>query len=337
LARHAGVNQYGRFYASSFALGAFAGSGARACRDGIDSGHSHLTCPNAEWVELNFPLLHLFRRHIQDGAGPGKFRGGTGGETAVVTHDAPDDRVKVVAYGVTGLRNSGMGIFGGYPGAPSIIAVIERSSIDDLIRRDGWPADLREFGDRVRLLPYSDFNLKQDEVLYMRQANGGGCGDPLDRDPARVRADAVEGIVSTKVARDIYGVALDEFGNLDLEGTRTLREALRAERSEGVFLSEQTLGSTNGEQSYPPTEILELGRGQNGDAIKCRACGSVLCQSGDDWKRACRARRLPPSPAGEPMKELAGHYLFLQLSCPSCDKVLDTTIVEEKRDLKDSE
>jgi N-methylhydantoinase B len=330
IARHAGVNQYGRFYASSFALGAFAGSGARASRDGVDSGHSHLTCPNAEWVELNFPLLHLFRRHIQDGGGAGKFRGGVGGETAVVVHDAPDDKIKVVAYGVTGLRNSGIGIFGGYPGAPSIIAVVERVKVEDLLSDNSWPADIREFGDRVRLLPYSDFDLKRGEVLYMRQANGGGCADPLDRDPKQVQKDMLEGMVSRKVSRDIYGVAFDDLGNLDAAATKVLRETLSSERSKDAFLCEEISGSSEKEQSYPSAEILEVDLRPDGAMIRCRGCGFTLSPLGEDWRRHCRARYLPPSRAGTPMNELTGHYVLLQLSCPSCGKLLDNRMVEDK-------
>ena len=78
--RHAGVNQYGRFYVST--LLELSGSGASPHGDGIDSG-GYMTCHNVEWLELNFPLMYLFRRHVQDGGGAGKFAGGVGVEATV--------------------------------------------------------------------------------------------------------------------------------------------------------------------------------------------------------------------------------------------------------------
>ena len=71
-ARHAGVNQYGRYYVSSLSEGAIDGYGARAGKDGVDSGgRGWHSCQNVEWVEQNFPILYLFRRHMRTEPGPG--------------------------------------------------------------------------------------------------------------------------------------------------------------------------------------------------------------------------------------------------------------------------
>jgi hypothetical protein len=40
-------------------------------------------------------------------------------------------------------------------------------------------------------------------------ASGGGFGDPLERDPERVRADVRDGYVSLAAAERDYGVVLD--------------------------------------------------------------------------------------------------------------------------------
>ena len=88
-----------------------------------------LSCHNIEWLEANFPLLYLFRRNTKGGAGAGKFRGGTGSESALTTHDAPKGKIQGVALGVAGLRNSGQGIFGGYPGAPSLLMLIQGARV----------------------------------------------------------------------------------------------------------------------------------------------------------------------------------------------------------------
>ena len=67
----------------------------------------------------------------------------------------------------------------------------------------------------------------------MRVASGGGYGDPLAREPERVRADVVNGAVSDDAARDIYGVAFKpETREVDPEATGALRRRLAGERAE---------------------------------------------------------------------------------------------------------
>jgi N-methylhydantoinase B len=44
---------------------------------------------------------------------------------------------------------------------------------------------------------------------------GGGYGDPLARDPARVREDVADGFVSVEAAKHDYGVALTATGIVD--------------------------------------------------------------------------------------------------------------------------
>lgn len=226
---HSGVNQYGRYYVSN--LPDVSGNGATANLDGIDSGGGQMSCPNVEWAELNFPLLYLFRRHLQDGAGPGKYRGGVGSESAITTHDAGSDKIKGVAMGVAGLRNSGQGVFGGYPGAPSVLMLLEGSRVRNLIEQNRALQNLEELGGKTRFLPYCEFDLNPTDVLYRRNASGGGYGDPLEREPELVLNDVITGVVSDRAARDIYGVVLCGEGlQLDPTATETLRAELRKER-----------------------------------------------------------------------------------------------------------
>ncbi len=48
------------------------------------------------------------------------------------------------------------------------------------------------------------------DVLRLVAPSGGGYGDPLQRDPALVRADVVRGIVSREAALADYGVVLGD-------------------------------------------------------------------------------------------------------------------------------
>ena len=68
------------------------------------------------------------------------------------------------------------------------------------------------------------------EVIYHRQAGGGGWGDPLERDPEAVARDVSNDKVSLAAARDQYGVVLDESLAVDREATAALR-AQRATES----------------------------------------------------------------------------------------------------------
>jgi N-methylhydantoinase B len=230
LARHAGVNQHGKYYVSTLSEGALDGTGARSYRDGDDTGRG-LSCHNIEWLEANFPLLYMFRRNTKGGAGAGRYRGGTGGESALTVHDAPEGKIKGVALGVAGLRNSGQGMFGGYPGAPSLLMLKEGTRVAEMIAADNLPDQLEDVGGSGRLLPYCEFDIGKNDVLYMRMSSGGGYGDPLDREPERVLNDVEDGIVSRVEAREIYGVVLEgEDFVLDPAATDKLRASLRQER-----------------------------------------------------------------------------------------------------------
>jgi N-methylhydantoinase B len=230
LARHAGVNQHGKYYVSTLSEGALDGTGARSYKDGDDTGRG-LSCHNIEWLEANFPLLYLFRRNTKGGAGAGKFRGGTGGESALTVHDAPEGKIKGVALGVAGLRNSGQGMFGGYPGAPSLLMLTEGARVEETIAENNSPDQLAELGGTSKLLPYCEFDIGKNDVLYMRMSSGGGYGDPLEREPERVLNDVEAGIVSRKEAQEIYGVVIGAAAPaLDIAATQKLRIDLKRER-----------------------------------------------------------------------------------------------------------
>ena len=173
----------------------------------------------------------MFRRNTRGGGGAGKFRGGAGSESALTVHDAPQGKIRGVALGVAGLRNSGQGLFGGYPGAPSLLTLIQGARVEETIAADQAPDQLAELGGESRLLPYCEFDLGRNDILYMRMASGGGYGDPLEREPQQVLRDVDEGIVSREEARSIYGVEIEgENPTLNAAVTEMRRAALRKQR-----------------------------------------------------------------------------------------------------------
>jgi N-methylhydantoinase B len=180
---------------------------------------------------MNFPILYLFRRHVKNGPGAGKFRGGAGAETAFTVHDAPEQKIKGVAYGVAGNKNSGQGIFGGYPGARSIVRLYEGTNIDQCMAENGCPDKLDDIGGKSRLLAYCEFEFKENDVLYTRQGNGGGYGDPLEREPQLVLKDFIDGLVSRPDAETVYGVVIDEkLEQVNEAATSKLRAEMKQER-----------------------------------------------------------------------------------------------------------
>jgi N-methylhydantoinase B len=55
---------------------------------------------------------------------------------------------------------------------------------------------------------------------------GGGYGDPLAREPVRVRDDVADGLLSAEIARHEYGVVLTSTGVLGEEETARLRSEM---------------------------------------------------------------------------------------------------------------
>ncbi|MFQ5852451.1 MAG: hypothetical protein ACE5JU_17950 [Candidatus Binatia bacterium] len=81
--------------------------------------------------------------------------------------------------------------------------------------------------------------------------------------------------------------------------------------------------------NYPFRENLEVFTDTGGRWIRCIRCVHVLCQVGQDWKKACKRRIFPPTKAGPLMRDLLGHYLLEKLYCPSCGALLNSDMVEQ--------
>ena len=107
-ANHFAIFKFGRNQRGGESIGilteTFAGAGgARSFADGVEIG-GEIPNPisrmaNVETVEAAFPVRYLFRRRAIDTGGPGTFRGGTGGELAIVPHKAPDGGLNYVISG----------------------------------------------------------------------------------------------------------------------------------------------------------------------------------------------------------------------------------------------
>jgi len=161
---------------------------------------------SAEIIEQKYPLLIRSVRLVADTGGAGRFRGGPAGE---ITYGPLHDPM-TVAYFAEMHEDPPRGTLGGEAG--------QRSSV--------WKID--RDGREQPLAPIGLVDLQPGEWIRGLESGGGGYGDPLERDPERVRHDVLEGWISAPRARDTYGVVLSgsrESDDLavDTEATGRLR------------------------------------------------------------------------------------------------------------------
>lgn len=236
-ANHFAIFKFGRNQRGGYSIGilteTFAGAGgARSFADGVEIG-GEIPNPisrmaNVETVEGSFPIRYLFRRRAQDSGGPGQFRGGTGGEMAVVPHKAPDGGIDYVLSGKGTRHPMSEGLAGGWPGAPnSYVWVHAPEGANDTVVASGG---LEAIAGEKQPVSWGVFPLRGYDALYVRWNGGGGWGDPITRNPDAVATDVAAGLVSTEAAQLIYGVALDGAGRPDAVATEQRRAAIRTER-----------------------------------------------------------------------------------------------------------
>ncbi|CAN5351483.1 hydantoinase B/oxoprolinase family protein [soil metagenome] len=211
-----GHDAAGEWYLNREILGG--GSGGRYYADGSDTIHVVPDSKNlpAEFVETRFPVRVERLGLATDSGGAGEFRGGLGYRKEIrVLRDASfmsiADRSILSCWGVKG----------GRAGAPF------RVTIDP-----GGPDE------RVLEGLADDEPVRAGELIRIETTGGGGWGDPLDRDPARVLLDVVQEKVSAEAAEGDYGVVLTGDGDaraIDAEATAALRDRLRGERGAVSF------------------------------------------------------------------------------------------------------
>jgi N-methylhydantoinase B len=226
-----GNNQRGRL-AIGILTETFAGAGgARNFDDGVDMG-GEIPNPisrmaNVETIEAQFPIRYLFRRRLMDSGGPGKFRGGAGGEMAIVAHDAPDGGIHYVLSGKGPRFPQSDGLSGGYPGAVNDYVWVHAPQ--DGNNSDCFAQMLGSIPGDNEPISWGVFPLMGDDALYVRWNGGGGIGDPLDRPPEKVTADLVAGVISKEAAGEVYGV-VESKGIVDHRATEAKRKGLRQAR-----------------------------------------------------------------------------------------------------------
>jgi N-methylhydantoinase B len=213
----------------------FAGAGgARTFADGVDIG-GEIPNPisrmaNVETIEAAFPIRYLFRRRLKDSGGPGTFRGGTGGEMAIVPHDAPDGGIHYVLSGKGSRFPQSEGLAGGYPGGVNDYVWVHAPA--DADQAGPFAGSLEALHGDKQPISWGVFPLMHQDALYVRWNGGGGIGDPLRREPDKVLQDLRDGIISPRAAVEVYGVVI-ERGAVDAGATALQRDTMRRARMTG--------------------------------------------------------------------------------------------------------
>lgn len=165
---------------------------------------------SVEVDELKHPLRVRSLELVQDSSGAGRQRGAPAQQ--IELEPTGNDITAVISC--DGQHAPPRGVVGGLPGTPGATWLVGGN------------------GEAERLPNVVQVTLKRGQALRGRDSAGGGYGDPLARDPARVLHDVLEGWESREKARDVYGVLFtgaieDETLAVDTAAT----EALRAGRT----------------------------------------------------------------------------------------------------------
>jgi hypothetical protein len=195
------------------------------------------------------------------------------------------------------------GLAGGYPGAPNAY----------VWHHNNGGADGGE-----QPVDWGVFPLMGADTLEVRWNGGGGVGDPLRRPAKAVAADVASGLVSAAAAQGVYGVVLNDAGDVDEAATGSLRGqrlAARAENAAGVDARERASAAVN----------LRL-VGANGAAeVVCAQCDHHLAAAGEAWKSHAAATE---TPLGDKMATYTvdDEVHLREFACPNCGVLLDSEI-----------
>jgi N-methylhydantoinase B len=177
-------------------------------------------------------------------------------------------------------------------------------------------------------LRQQDFIQNPADVYAVLWSAAGGFGDPLERDPAKVRADVENGDVSAAAAREIYGVVLDDPGE-----TEKLRQEKRLAR-----VREPMGRKLDAEESLRATENLSI----RGGRWCCAKCATDLGPASTNYKSGCVRNDLPITASnpivGEPRRFIDPLPQFRQFCCPGCGLAIENEIaIAEDPPLRDIE
>ncbi|SRR5579875_2889599 len=328
-----GVDQHDNGFVTMLCDPMAGGLGARADQDGVDTGGGPCIpmgrAADVEMNEFQFPILYLWRREEIDSGGPGRFRGGLGASSCFMIHDSSTRQMGLVVSSSGKAVPLACGTSGGYPANTSYDVAVRNSNVRKLLGGRRWPRELSDLGGEFEYLPPEcDTQLGWDDVYYTNWQGGGGYGDPILREPERVAWDVAERKVSREAARAVYGVALDDRGQVIMSETQQLRRELRMRRAGRSGASPRVAEVSQSGWSRIDDNVALDADGRS----RCAHCGTILAEGGRNYLDGALVRRGAPSEAGpqirgEPDRFVDQRVTFRQFCCPGCYAALLTEIV----------
>jgi N-methylhydantoinase B len=329
-----GIDQWGEHYGYILVDPIGGAIGAFATGDGISTGGQSRTpickLPNVEHTEQTFPLLFLYRKEVIDSGGAGRWRGGLSAESCFIPH-----RTDVITQDTLSSGNAiptSPGLMGGYPGATNAYKFKRGTDILERFASRNIPGDIAELDGADITLGLRQENFLQEprDVYAVIWSAAGGFGDPLERDPERVRADVVDDrCVSIAAAREIYGVVITDGGHVDAEATRKLRSGRREanrKKDGGVSLLDGNVVSHL-------TDSLELRREKDGVHVACSRCKTDLGSARANYKEHCVRRDADITAAnpniGDYRRYIDDRPVFRQFFCPGCGALIENEVARE--------
>jgi N-methylhydantoinase B len=141
---------------------------------------------------------------------------------------------------------------------------------------------------------FSNVTVGPDDFFVRPSAGGGGYGDPLEREPERVRDDVADGYVTLARARKDYGVLLREIDadldeyEIDWEATKRERERIGANRL--GWLAEDPGGVA---ERFRTGELDELDLVRHYGVILDWGTGELLPKTTDQFRAMLQRRAVP--------------------------------------------
>jgi N-methylhydantoinase B len=186
--------------------GSYGGRSGIDGMDAVDTLYANTRNNPIEDIETHLPLRVSRYELREDACGAGEWRGGLGSVREF--EYLADGGASVEA---DGHEFAPWAFAGGAPGKPAELHFIHRNG-----DAEGLPSKVPHM------------RVMAGERFACVGPAGGGYGDPLRRDPGRVREDVADGLITADAARRDYGIALGEGGLVDEAETARLRSAMRA-------------------------------------------------------------------------------------------------------------
>ena len=334
----AGTSQHGFVFAATEMSHFGGGGGACSERDGVDTPgivfNTTPNMPNIEDQEAEYPVLYLFRRHLQDSGGPGQFRGGRSGELAYTIYDAPTGQLEGLFAGTGAEMPNAIGIAGGMPGSAISIARVVGTDIQGRIKAGtALPDRLKDVKGNLEWLAskHTRSPIFAGDVWYHSWQGGGGFGDPITRELDRVAMDVARGAVSRRSAEEIYGVVFGADNQADAEATKIKREALRgARRAAATGAGKRNLDHLK--WSYTGRGRTEIGHAlvidTNENSVSCGQCGHRHCAADENLLDHLQLVEAPLSAAGPVRGEVydRGRFKLREFICSACGGLADVQV-----------